>query len=283
MKRVDITGQRFGKLVAIAFHRIDNVVSKTGTRQSRTFWECKCDCGKTTIVILGNLRKEGGTRSCGCQSASANRHPTRKDLSGQKIRELTVLRLDGSAKRAKWICECSCGKIVKFWTNQLTRPNGPKNCGHDSYQMQFRKKMDELMTNRGMECRTCNQFKPIVCFRQDKSKKLPTFKLDCIDCLSHRGYTAKILRDFSLSSDDYKKKYIEQCGKCEVCGEAWKTGDKRLCVDHDHISGKIRGLLCNGCNTGLGGFKDSPNSLARAISYLAKYHQVEEVTVKAIG
>lgn len=55
---VDLTGQRFGKLVAI----------KPTEKRSGSFivWECKCDCGNIAYVSVGNLRKEGGTKSCGC-------------------------------------------------------------------------------------------------------------------------------------------------------------------------------------------------------------------------
>ncbi len=43
---------------------------------------------------------------------------------------------------------------------------------------------------------------------------------------------------------------------------------KGLCVDHDHKTGEIRGLLCDSCNNGLGRFKDNPEILASALSYL---------------
>lgn len=51
---------------------------------------------------------------------------------------------------------------------------------------------------------------------------------------------------------------------CTIC-----RGDNRLTVDHDHETGKIRGVLCNTCNRALGMFRDSPELLVRAILYLA--------------
>ena len=56
----DITGRRFGKLVAIECSG-----SKEQSGRQRVFWNCRCDCGKTAVVDSGNLR-EGGTQSCGC-------------------------------------------------------------------------------------------------------------------------------------------------------------------------------------------------------------------------
>ena len=61
MKRVDITGKRFGRLVAIK--RVETVTSSSGRKYS--VWLCKCDCGRYKNVRLGNLR-QGTVRSCGC-------------------------------------------------------------------------------------------------------------------------------------------------------------------------------------------------------------------------
>lgn len=60
-----------------------------------------------------------------------------------------------------------------------------------------------------------------------------------------------------------------QCGKCAVCRAA-TVGCKgrKLFVDHCHITGKIRGLLCHNCNAGIGHFKDSKERLLLAIRYI---------------
>ncbi len=61
-----------------------------------------------------------------------------------------------------------------------------------------------------------------------------------------------------------------QGGVCAVCGNSPNMSKKRggLHVDHDHSTGKVRGLLCESCNVGLGFFKDSSIKLAKAIEYL---------------
>lgn len=59
VKRLDLTGQRFGRLVAIRRHEKSS--------KSHSFWLCKCDCGKESVVFLGALRG-GTTKSCGCWS-----------------------------------------------------------------------------------------------------------------------------------------------------------------------------------------------------------------------
>ena len=47
-----------------------------------------------------------------------------------------------------------------------------------------------------------------------------------------------------------------------------KTGKGKMAIDHDHATGKVRGLICYNCNIGLGHFKDSIDTLERAIEYL---------------
>lgn len=52
---------------------------------------------------------------------------------------------------------------------------------------------------------------------------------------------------------------------CQICGK-----EKRLVLDHCHSTGKIRGMLCNSCNTGLGMFQDDTQRLTNAVEYLKK-------------
>ena len=70
---------------------------------------------------------------------------------------------------------------------------------------------------------------------------------------------------------EYEKISESQKGLCKICrkskDENGKT-KKNLAVDHCHETGKVRGLLCMICNTGLGKFNDDPDILERAIKYL---------------
>ena len=60
---------------------------------------------------------------------------------------------------------------------------------------------------------------------------------------------------------------IKQDGKCAICGEAPKTA-RGLHVDHCHKTGAVRGLLCHGCNVGIGALRDDPEIISKALSYL---------------
>lgn len=80
-------------------------------------------------------------------------------------------------------------------------------------------------------------------------------------------------RQYNLSIEEYNTKLKEQGHKCFLCGKDELDLKGKLHVDHDHITGKVRGLLCINCNTGLGHFKDNIELLSKAIGYLEKHKQ----------
>lgn len=79
---------------------------------------------------------------------------------------------------------------------------------------------------------------------------------------------------YNITLETYNILLQEQCKKCAICSKLPNAIDKRtntprqLTVDHDHKTGKIRGLLCFRCNAGLGHFNDDIEILKNAIGYL---------------
>lgn len=94
MKLQDLTGKRFGKLVALEY---------AGNGK----WKCKCDCGNATIVFAENLKRRH-TTSCGCARGNG--------IIGRKYGKLTVI---SQADDTTYICKCECGEIVKRHYNSL--------------------------------------------------------------------------------------------------------------------------------------------------------------------
>lgn len=78
-------------------------------------------------------------------------------------------------------------------------------------------------------------------------------------------------RNFGITIEDYNKLFERQQGKCAVCGKHQTEFKKRLAVDHCHKTKKVRGLLCNNCNIGIGFMKDDIENLKCAILYLNKH------------
>lgn len=74
---------------------------------------------------------------------------------------------------------------------------------------------------------------------------------------------------YGISLEDYDSMLTEQGGVCAICGkQETHAQHKYLSVDHCHETGKVRGLLCHGCNATIGYAKDDPARLERAIVYL---------------
>jgi hypothetical protein len=83
------------------------------------------------------------------------------------------------------------------------------------------------------------------------------------------------LRQYGITEDDYSALCAKQDGRCAICGSAEAGGwGGQLPVDHDHETGRVRGLLCNGCNSGLGRFGDDPDRLLAAAAYLLSWQNV---------
>ena len=84
-KRLDLTGQRFGRLVVVC-------ESSKRNNQGNVMWECICDCSKVKIVRSSNL-VQGITKSCGCLNAERIREPNSSESLKERARLLSVNHL----------------------------------------------------------------------------------------------------------------------------------------------------------------------------------------------
>lgn len=109
--------------------------------------------------------------------------------------------------------------------------------------------------------------------RRESRKKLYYKKRDVI-LAQERGYRVsnpeayrrtRLKHRYGLTFEQHRAMFDSQGGRCALCKE--KTA---VDVDHCHDTGKIRGLLCRGCNVGLGQLGDTVDGLLRAIEYLRK-------------
>lgn len=84
-------------------------------------------------------------------------------------------------------------------------------------------------------------------------------------------------KKYGMTQEAYDALIEKQGGLCAICGlpetATFKGTLRTLCVDHDHDTGAIRGLLCSLCNQALGFFKDSPENLSNAIDYLMGFNR----------
>ena len=81
------------------------------------------------------------------------------------------------------------------------------------------------------------------------------------------------LRRYGLSEADYDNMSARQSGACAICR---KKPDERLCIDHSHVTRKLRDLLCRRCNGGLGCYDDDPVLVRAAADYLDRWRLAHE-------
>jgi hypothetical protein len=139
-------------------------------------------------------------------------------------------------------------------------------------------------------CSLCKLPKPVEAFRIKMQRGKPYLQARCYDCQRkvwrdkwaskdfalrrHEKKVQHVKSRYGLSEDDYQNLFMAQDGKCAICGfeetEQTQGTVRRLNVDHNHQTGKVRGLLCNRCNSGLGQFDDDVARLKVAVTYLER-------------
>lgn len=141
-----------------------------------------------------------------------------------------------------------------------TRPYREDKVNHPSHYGQRQKK-----------CYRCQEDKPLEAFAKNKAKPdgLQERCKDC--CKSHyynSGYTNRqrelaLKKKYGMTLLDYDLMVDEQGGQCAIC-----RAEEKLYVDHNHDTGKIRGLLCNTCNRAIGLLKDDSLTIYKAAEYV---------------
>lgn len=132
----DLTGRRFGRLVAVEEVERDYMNRVV----SNALWRCRCDCGQEIITLAGSL-KAGKTRSCGClrdpevraaflaEQGEGNASTKVWDITGQRFGRLTVVERAGKNHNGKlWLCRCDCGNMTAVPAKYLFSGN-TKSCG----------------------------------------------------------------------------------------------------------------------------------------------------------
>ena len=118
-RAIDLTGQRFGKLV---------VIEKADVIDRQYYWWCQCDCGKI-IRVLGNSLKQGRTKTCGCENSKKP-----DDLTNQQFGKLTALELLYKNDRVYWHCTCECGNYSDVLASHL-KSGRIQSCGCINYSI----------------------------------------------------------------------------------------------------------------------------------------------------
>lgn len=133
--------------------------------------------------------------------------------------------------------------------------NKKKIAEYNKRRKQLLKKTPEFKIKRRLERRThyWKHREQILAKKREKRKASPA---------------KSRLKQYNLSIEAYNSMLRSQNECCKICNKPSKYG---LCIDHDHKSGKVRGLLCNRCNLGVGHFYDDIQTLENAVLYLKQH------------
>ena len=155
---------------------------------------------------------------------------------------------------------CSCCKNSKpysdFYRNKNMRDGFANYC--KDCLLSSNKKWKER--NPGAVVETAKRY-----FEKHKEKIRQRVRDKHIKDPSIRKF-ASIKKNYGLSRRDYESILEWQGGGCAFC----KRNDIQMHVDHDHSTGRVRGILCHLCNTGLGLFRENTDVMNRAICYVSK-------------
>lgn len=213
-----------------------------------------------------------------------------KNEVGNKYGRLTVVAEAGRDKygRVNWECLCECGKS-KIASGFKLR-GGLQSCGCLRSELTRNLKLlsDEERARRAVDdrpCSRCHEIFPPSEFRSitDHHCRKCKSAITQIWRLKDENGRRFLWRDrYGIEKEDYERIFEQQDGKCAICRELLPKSKRYFQVDHDHDykgedkSSSVRGLLCGGCNTGLGLLGDNLESLSVAVEYLRKYYTRRE-------
>ncbi|MFE6739811.1 endonuclease VII domain-containing protein [Streptomyces tubercidicus] len=134
-----------------------------------------------------------------------------------------------------------------------------------------------------LHCTSCRKELPVAAFAIRKDTKVPRVRSNCRECLAARmtaknhenhddaqvyWWSRQIAR-YGLTPESWRNLFESQGSRCAICGIN-VNGKKRFHVDHDHENGRVRGILCTTCNTGIGALGDDPERVFKAFEYLSR-------------
>jgi hypothetical protein len=125
----------------------------------------------------------------------------------------------------------------------------------------------------------CNRYNiSIEDYCKDKEKYTNKFfrkeHLDCETGTFEYRKSAYLKKVYGITLKEYYELLKEQDNKCAICGRDSFEFKKLLSIDHDHETGKVRGILCNSCNVAIGLFQDDLDIIKNAHTYIKKSRKI---------
>ena len=208
----------------------------------------------------------------------------KEEYIGKVFNKWTVLEHYGRGNRGHpyYLCQCACGRRRPVRADTL-KSGVSKNCGCGQFE-----RFAHLYDSSQQYCPKCQNWLPLDAYSKYYRGKVGE---QCRECRRKRVVQAKsklsfeekkaiyLKNTYGISLEDFYRMVARQGSRCLGCQEIFVPKD--LCVDHDHNSGIVRGLLCNNCNTVLGRVKESDGILYRLSAYLTR--NPEKLLIYVVG
>lgn len=152
----------------------------------------------------------------------------------------------------------------------INKRNSENKLKNESKYIELRKGIEIF------KCEKCKYHKNRHEFYETTLKKKNIW---CKICIREHTRKSNLKIKFGITEEQYNELLKKQNNKCAICNKEEDVihhsskSTKKMSVDHCHKTGKIRGLLCNRCNFGIGYFRDSIELLGNAIRYMENYHK----------
>lgn len=142
-----------------------------------------------------------------------------------------------------------------------------KFCSKKCYSQSSQYKAYQIAYRKSKQCKV-SQKKYIQTIKgkatRNRYNKKPSAQL------TRRKAQLKFL--YGLSLEQYTILFNKQSGLCKICNRHQSVLKSKLCIDHDHVTNQIRGLLCKRCNSVLGLMEDNSKILLASANYLEKFY-----------
>ena len=204
---------------------------------------------------------------------------TKKCSRCQEVQSLAAFALD---KKYKDGHSHKCKRCMLAYSNERYR-RMRQELGKAYRRQMTRKEWLEVETRGWMRCRSCGQQKPLSEFRQ--SFRPPYRRQQCAECEKKQAAISRVLHRatkkaydkryrcsrYGLSVEDYDALLNQQENNCAICGAP--LAQSHQTIDHDHKTGRVRGIVHAHCNLVIGNARDNVAVLQGAIAYLNNHQK----------
>lgn len=193
------------------------------------------------------------------RASKCGKHATCKDCQKSLYQKRSMSRVVSE----KFCPDCKETKHAKDFPRQSVSPDGLRsNC--KKCRNKIRKNPSLYRDELNMSCRKCHRVLPDNAYFKNKHSKLGRERT-CIEC--------KRASRFQVTRDAIHNIRVNQCGRCPCCSIVLPF--HKECIDHNHSTGRVRGILCGKCNAALGLANDNIETLRGMIAYLEEDNKHE--------